>query len=69
VLAPLKDLERLYFRSTDLGGAVPCDLVKGKDKLMILDLSDSMASGQLPDCILGVSARLARRLGGGRAGR
>jgi hypothetical protein len=58
-LAPLTSLERLYLRSTDLSGPLPCALVQGKP-LGILDVSDTGASGALPACILGV-----RRGGGG----
>ncbi|KAI8474461.1 MAG: hypothetical protein J3K34DRAFT_132199 [Monoraphidium minutum] len=53
VLAPLRDLERMSFRSTDLGGPLPCGLVEGKAGLKVLDVSDSMAAGKLEGCILG----------------
>ena len=55
VLAPLNSLERLFLRNTDLAGQVPCELVKGKPNLVVLDFSDSPVSGSLPGCILGVS--------------
>lgn len=54
VLAPLKSLERVYLRDTDLKGAVPCGLVDGKGDLRVLDLSDTDASGALPGCVLAV---------------
>lgn len=61
-LAPLKALERLYLRDTDLKGALPCALVEGKSPgLKVLDLSDTEASGALPGCFLAVRDRERER--------
>lgn len=52
ILEPLANLEFLYFRSTDLSGPLPCRLVDEKPYLRVLDISDTQASGQLPDCMV-----------------
>ncbi|KAI8475355.1 MAG: hypothetical protein J3K34DRAFT_61406 [Monoraphidium minutum] len=52
ILAPLTALEFAYFRSTDLSGPIPCSLVNAHPFLKVLDISDTPASGQLPDCVM-----------------
>jgi hypothetical protein len=54
VLAPLPGLERIFLRNTDLKGPIPCSLVKDRPALMVLDVSDTPVSGELPGCVLAV---------------
>jgi hypothetical protein len=44
----------MTFHYTDLSGPIPCSLVDRKKQLTYLDVSDTLAAGPLPGCILSV---------------